>query len=191
MCINNTNGFCIKERDKETGKHSLIDDLVANKDNRCPEKVWDKVNFQEHSIKRTCNHCGRIHKYFADICKVCVQDLERKRRNLQRGIGSKKGLIRFKAYDENLSDDIDYSIKEDPFTGTPIKHLHYFIYPRYEESTVHHLNQLESCINQFNGKLFVVLQLMIILFKINIWIDLKIYLLKFIWLEMNLKNEKE
>jgi hypothetical protein len=44
----------------------------------------------------------------------------------------------------------DISPKE--FTSTPILNLHYFLYPRYLESSAWHLDRMQSGIEQFNGR---------------------------------------
>ena len=39
-----------------------------------------------------------------------------------------------------------------PFTEQPVRHLAFFLYPRYEESTAYHIEQLSKSVHLFNGK---------------------------------------
>jgi len=45
-----------------------------------------------------------------------------------------------------------HDISPKKFTATPILNLHYFLYPRYLESSAWHLDRLQSEIGQFNGR---------------------------------------
>jgi len=45
-----------------------------------------------------------------------------------------------------------HDISPKPFTSTPILNLHYFLYPRYLQSSQWHLDRLRCGIEQFNGK---------------------------------------
>lgn len=153
MCVENLNGLCLQHRDEKTGGHAVISELVNNVNESCPLKVWkSEDDDQQTNKKKSCTLCGRLHSYGAAICKICVQDLERKRRNLERGIGTKSNLLALSRSKKHLPDNVDYSIREDLFTSTPITNLHYFIYPKYEESTIFHLDRLERYTKKFNGK---------------------------------------
>lgn len=153
MCVENLNGQCLKTRDEKTGVHSPINKFVNDLDKSCPIGVWGSESQFEHTNKkRPCKLCGRLHNYGSHICKVCVQNLERKRRNLEKGIGSKANLLAMARSKEQLLESVDYTVREDPFTETATKNLHYFVYPRYEESTRHHIDKLKECIHNFNGK---------------------------------------
>ena len=65
-------------------------------------------------------------------------------RNLAKNIG-KSGWG--DPYDSRMHD-----VVRRPFTGQVTKHLHYFMYPRYEDSTSYHLTQLRRSVGAFNGK---------------------------------------
>jgi len=151
MCVENLNGVCIESREETTGGHATVESLINNQSTECPKHVW-KSNKNQTNEKKSCTQCGRIHTYGADICKVCVQTLERKRRNLERGIGSKPNLLAHTRARKEIPENIDYTIRQDPFVNPVVKNLHFFIYPKYEISTVFHLEKLKESIDTFNGK---------------------------------------
>jgi hypothetical protein len=98
----------------------------------CPDGRWGPIT-------RECVGCSRstVVDDVTGFCKWCI---------------SKKKIGR--------EHRISYTprkvvhVSPNPFKGTPIRHLYFFLYPRYKESTEYHLDRLRKSIktNAFNGK---------------------------------------
>ena len=153
LCDKNNVGICEEQKLKTPDRPCLVEIGIELAEAECPKGVWPKHIPEEYSNKNICSKCGRVHDYAAIICKHCTYQLERVRRNLDKGIGHNPGALRLER--QKLKDGVrvvDHTIQRSPFDKQPIKNLHYFIYPRYEESIEYHIDQLRRSVSLFNGK---------------------------------------
>lgn len=129
-CPLNNKNICTPIAFKHSPEKARIDDGVRRLSCKCPKGKWPEV-------KRVCPYCSRYERVDENkgMCNWCYD-----KRNTNR-------------YNKNpLIDNRDHIINPYNFDDEPIKNLHYFLYPRYEESTSYHLEQLEKSIDIFNGK---------------------------------------
>lgn len=153
LCVHNNAGVCEEQKKLTPDKACLVEIGVEFPHTSCPQQFWPSHVDHHYSTKNICSACKRVHSYASIICKHCVYDLERKRRNLDKGIGHRPDLLKHER--QKLRDGIravDHTVRPFAFDNDPIKNLHYFIYPRYQESIEYHLDQLRRSIDLFNGK---------------------------------------
>ena len=128
-CEMNDNGACRMIYVKHGRSKAVIDHGVRRLSSRCPQGKWLEK-------KITCQKCGRFERVNEekDMCNFCWEKAAPLKRDRQRGREGNRVIV------------------ENPFQEDPVKHLHYFLYPRYEQSTDYHLTQLEKSLDVFNGK---------------------------------------
>lgn len=150
VCQHNIRGVCELVKDIQlelgTNKEGKIEVGAMMPEAWCPIGRWDQ--HKETPIipgqRRTCTWCRRYHDKQTEVCSWCRNKMEMERRNAQKGIG---GFVVGQPYDTRL-----HELRPRPFTSTPVRNLHYFIYPRFDSSVRYHLDQLRQSIDQFNGK---------------------------------------
>ena len=131
LCERNKNGICMTTAAKHGKEKANIEHGVSRLSLKCPKGKWDAVSI-------VCPQCSRsaVVDEDAKVCKWCVAK-------------NNTGRQHRVAY---LARVIPGERLPMPFDGEPIRHLHYFLYPRFRDSTLYHLEWLERCADSFNGK---------------------------------------
>jgi len=147
-CQHNVDGVCSLVKELKQGnlqKDALIEVGVLMPDAWCPIGKWGQHRGDPlgPGERRKCQWCGRLHDKPQEVCPWCQAKMGMQLRNMQKGIG---GRAWGDPFDERLHD-----VRMRPFTGEVIKHLHFFLYPRFAENTDYHLSKLEELSDQFNG----------------------------------------
>ena len=130
-CDRNIGGVCRTVAAKYGKEKAVIKDGIKRFSLSCPKGKWN-------AVKVVCPSCDRyiLVNERIGVCNWCQ---------------IKKNLGRHNR--SQLTDDgRDHRIIPAPFPKTPIRNLHYFIYPRYEESIEYHIGELRRSIEVFNGK---------------------------------------
>lgn len=163
-CKFNSDGVCIVTKEAHPDRPALIEVGIQNPLNRCPLPTpkWLEANA---SIGPTA--CVRCHRETSEVdesgvCIWCHSDDDCNQRNAAKGINTfppgsrghteavkKKAKIR-ESYANRMARKKDLEIKPRPF-NSPVKHLHFFFYPRYGNSTWYHIDKIREFIWQFNG----------------------------------------
>lgn len=130
-CPRNVEGICRTVAAKHGKQKAVISDGVRRFSVSCPKGKW-------LAIKVVCPSCDRyaLVDERTGVCEWCKIKQEMGRNN--------------RVY--YLNDNRDHSIVPMPFEKDPIKHLHYFLYPKYEKSVEYHIGQLERSMSVFNGE---------------------------------------
>jgi hypothetical protein len=171
-CQHNVDGVCSLVKELKQGnlqKDALIEVGVLMPDAWCPIGKWgqhrsDPVGPGE---RRKCQWCGRLHDKPQEVCPWCQAKMGMQLRNMQKGIG---GRAWGDPFDERLHD-----VRMRPFTGEVIKHLHFFLYPRFADNTDYHLSKLEEL--YLTAPKALLLQLTVRHVKNNSTIELTDYLM--------------
>lgn len=87
VCDSNDAGICKAQKKVTPDKDCVIQIGVQKPEAKCPKHLWGQHNDADFRDTNECKRCYRIHKQKTEICKVCVNDIERRRRNADRGIG--------------------------------------------------------------------------------------------------------
>lgn len=139
-CEFNSSGVCTSVAAKYGSSKAVIENGVRRKDVACPKGKWG-------FIKETCPACERVSQVLnasLGICKWCVYKYSDN--------GVLKPTIPRSVRLAIRQDDRNHRVINRPFSGEPVRHLHYFLYPRFEEQTAYHLDQIRRSIDVFNGK---------------------------------------
>lgn len=139
-CGRNVNGICTSVAAKHGEAKAVIETGVIRREVSCPLGRWE-------SILQSCPACGRrdvIVDSHAGVCKRCIQ-----KHRIEGGRGKSSAALS-RAIAQSVDSIEKPTIR--PFSGEPTRHLHYFIYPRYEEQTAYHLDQVRRSLDTFNGK---------------------------------------
>lgn len=133
-------GECGPTAEKYPGK-SLIEIGIHDRMLRCPlpEPRWTEEPM-------TCPACGSQKKIVQKKYGVCIVCQRRKI------ITGRMPEIRQPSQSLGVSIPREVTVVPNPFATEPIKHLHYFLYPRYRDSVRYHLDKLRQSIDQFNGQ---------------------------------------
>ena len=137
-CDHCVGDMCQITETKHPGKSS-ISRGIQDPLHRCPlpEPKWIEE-------PQTCQSCRRPRQMILPVfkvCKWCYEEIKVKQSNAKPpGGGNYQYSYR------------DFSISPKPFSSDPIRHLHFFLYPRYLESTLWHLDRLKRSIGTFNGQ---------------------------------------
>lgn len=130
-CDRNINGICRPVAAQYGKDKAVIKSGIKRFSLSCPKGKWP-------AIKIICPSCDRaiIVSERVGVCNWCQikNNMGRANRNM------------------TPDDGRDHRVISDPFKSTPIKNLHYFIYPKYEDSVDYHIEELQRSIHIFNGK---------------------------------------
>jgi adenine/guanine phosphoribosyltransferase-like PRPP-binding protein len=88
VCDQNNSGVCGEQKKLTPDKECLIQIGIVDKETKCPKNLWGKHDENKFDETSECSRCRRIHKNRTEICKVCINEIERRRRNADKGIGS-------------------------------------------------------------------------------------------------------
>jgi len=130
-CNRNVDGICRTVAAKHGKERAVISHGINRPSVSCPKGKW-------LSLKIVCPSCDRhiLVNERLGFCEWC---------RIKKNMGRKnRSLI--------MDDGRDHTVVPSPFSDTPIKNLHYFMYPRYEESINYHLEELRKSVFIFNGK---------------------------------------
>lgn len=125
------NGHCKVVAAKHGEERANIEDGIHRLSVACPINRW-------RAVTTVCVGCNRstVVDDKTHVCKWCV---------LKKGTGR-----RFRTpYKPRI---IPTNLSAKPFDGTPVRDLHFFLYPRFEASTEYHLRRLNQLQSVFNGK---------------------------------------
>lgn len=93
LCEHNQSGICIEQ--KKAKPESDCDIVVGTSMPRayCPKGHWGRHVAEEYPKRQKCSRCDGYWKADNEICSSCVNQLENKRRNLDKGIGRNNRTI--------------------------------------------------------------------------------------------------
>jgi hypothetical protein len=130
-------GICLPTAEKHGIGKASIEDGIVRPELACPKNEWA-------AVQATCPRCTRPRQMLSAkhrVCQWCVIKYKLDdSQNRKHFVASKKKNVGRVA---------------DPFAGEPIVNLHYFIYPRYEDSTRYHLEQIRKYRHLINGRAVV------------------------------------
>jgi len=131
-------GVCNTIAAKHGAEKANIEHGIKRASLSCPLAKW-------HAEPTQCPVCNRAAmQVIPEAIGMCSWCQLKKIHNRPRAVGIAGGM----QYNARK----DFSLKPIPFASVPIRHLHFFLYPRYLESTLWHLDRLERSINTFNGQ---------------------------------------
>ena len=87
VCELNNSGVCLEQKKITPEKDCLVEIGIKDKQTKCPKELWGKHDANDFGLSNECRRCRRIHKQPTEICMVCINELERRRRNANKGIG--------------------------------------------------------------------------------------------------------
>jgi len=130
-CIWNDDGICKVVAAKHGKENADIADGVKRLSLHCPTDRWQAVSV-------VCPKCGRstVVSERTGVCKWC---------DMKQTTGREH---RVHYQPRKIPDGLSAM----PFKGVPLRHLYFFLYPRYVSPTLYHLDWLDLCSESFNGK---------------------------------------
>jgi hypothetical protein len=130
QCPRNKDGVCEIVAAKHKPHRSIIENGVRRLSCACPLGLWNYVPV----ICPSCERLERVNEHFG-MCKWCLEKVSTGRRN--------KNPFKYSR---------SYDINRDVFANNFKKHLYFFLYPKYENSVLYHIEQLKKSIDLFDGK---------------------------------------